>query len=709
MRNKIVNIILALVLIALPGVVSAQFVPVPITGFNHDVVAETGTSSLTTTTIAMDAVPASNQVMYSVAFRTANAFGGGGLPDNGQITSGADLYQLASYSSNNALLLQRTQNGDLTLTTPAVLSVIRILCLSTEGTSLVNVKLFFTDGTNTTALTNYSLGDWFNGATNLVLSGFGRCNRATPAAGANSYPTNPRFYYIEVPLTCTDRVKTLQKVNVMNVTTGGANAPYPNSVFFAISGKAFTPTNVTSVITNATCTTLGSATLTITGSATPFTVSWSTIPVQSGVTATNLTAGTYTATITDANSCVSTYPVTIGLTNNLTMSTRADTTICGGASFTPNLVSNATIYSWSPTTGVSNPAILNPLLSPTTTTLYTLTGTLGTCTISRSFTVNVTNLTMTNRADTSICNGASFTPNITSNAANYSWSPTTGVSNPAIISPVLSPTGTTMYTLTGTTGACSISRSFTVTVTNLSISSREDSTICLGASFATNLTSTATNFSWSPATGVSNPAILNPVLSPVTTTTYTVTGTTGACTVSRSFKVTVLSAVTVSAGPDLTVFGGSSVQLQGSGSAGTYLWTPATGLSATNILNPIAKPAITTTYTLRITTTGGCTNSDDVLVTVIPYCVKPLNAFTPNGDGINDKWLVTNGNCTKNIRVIVFNRYGNKVYESEDYKNDWNGTYKGKPLPDATYYFTIRFILINNDEVNLNGDVTILR
>ena len=99
-----------------------------------------------------------------------------------------------------------------------------------------------------------------------------------------------------------------------------------------------------------------------------------------------------------------------------------------------------------------------------------------------------------------------------------------------------------------------------------------------------------------------------------------------------------------------------------------------------------------------------------MLVTVIPYCVKALNAFSPNGDGINDKWVVTNGgNCTKKISVLIFNRYGNKVFESENYNNDWNGTYKGKPLPDGTYYYTIRFILLNDEEVSFNGDVTILR
>jgi gliding motility-associated-like protein len=86
-----------------------------------------------------------------------------------------------------------------------------------------------------------------------------------------------------------------------------------------------------------------------------------------------------------------------------------------------------------------------------------------------------------------------------------------------------------------------------------------------------------------------------------------------------------------------------------------------------------------------------------------------MDAFTPNGDGINDRWLITNGNCLTSAKAQVFNRYGAKVFESNDYKNDWDGTYNGKPLPDGTYYYKIYFKLVSGKEVFLTGDVTILR
>ncbi len=234
--------------------------------------------------------------------------------------------------------------------------------------------------------------------------------------------------------------------------------------------------------------------------------------------------------------------------------------------------------------------------------------------------------------------------------------------------------------------------------------------ICRGTSFTPTVTGNATTYSWSPTTGVSNANMANPVLAPQSTTTYTVTATLGTCTQQRTVTVVVFEGATANAGADVSILAGDAYQLQASASAGTYLWTPSAGLSATNIIAPVATPATTTTYNLSVTSPQGCIASDDVTITVIPYCIKPMEAFTPNGDGINDLWLLTNGTaCLTKIKAQVFNRYGSKVYEANDYKNNWNGTYEGKPLPDGTYYYVVSFDLINGKRVYLKGNLTILR
>jgi len=133
-------------------------------------------------------------------------------------------------------------------------------------------------------------------------------------------------------------------------------------------------------------------------------------------------------------------------------------------------------------------------------------------------------------------------------------------------------------------------------------------------------------------------------------------------------------------------------------------------LSSTNTLFTKAKPTVTTPYTLRVTTDQGCTATDDILITVLPDCVKPVNVFTPNGDGINDTWqVVSGGNCTKAVEVSVFNRNGALVFHSANYNNAWDGTFNGKGLPDGTYYWVIRYTYLTSRAVTAKGNVTILR
>ncbi len=108
----------------------------------------------------------------------------------------------------------------------------------------------------------------------------------------------------------------------------------------------------------------------------------------------------------------------------------------------------------------------------------------------------------------------------------------------------------------------------------------------------------------------------------------------------------------------------------------------------------------------------GC---DSIIKTVLKLkmalsgCLTLKNAFTPNGDGINDDWILYTSNCFKNLSVTVFNRYGSTVYRADHYKNDWNGRYKNKDLPVGTYYYIITITLFNDKRNVFKGNVTILR
>ena len=257
-----------------------------------------------------------------------------------------------------------------------------------------------------------------------------------------------------------------------------------------------------------------------------------------------------------------------------------------------------------------------------------------------------------------------------------------------------------------------ITKTVTVPFTdNLTLTTNNDTTVCAGAPVQMLATSQATTFSWAPGSGLSNAGISNPIATVNSNAAFTVTATLNGCVKTKTVNITIKPNPVVNAGSDKTIVDGDEAQLQGSANnAVSVVWTPANTLSNAVTFSPIAKPSVTTTYIMTVKNSDNCTSTDDVKITVLPYCVKVMNAFTPNGDGANDRWIVTNGTgCTNRIKAAVFNRYGQQVYVNENYQNNWDGTFNGKPVPDGTYYYAVSYFLINGKTVIVKGDVTILR
>ncbi|WP_168194051.1 gliding motility-associated C-terminal domain-containing protein [Pontibacter sp. SGAir0037] len=182
-----------------------------------------------------------------------------------------------------------------------------------------------------------------------------------------------------------------------------------------------------------------------------------------------------------------------------------------------------------------------------------------------------------------------------------------------------------------------------------------------------------------------------------------VTGENGCPSTRTPVTITVVTAQ-ANAGEDVEIIQNRKVQLQATGGA-TYVWEPATGLSNPNVANPIASPQETTTYTVTVTTREGCVATDEVTVTVTPAIIVP-NAFSPNRDGINEVWQIDNIESFPDVRVEIFNRWGSLIFSSNGYGTPWDGTYNGKDLPVATYYY---MIYLNSSEKPISGHVTIIR
>jgi gliding motility-associated-like protein len=179
----------------------------------------------------------------------------------------------------------------------------------------------------------------------------------------------------------------------------------------------------------------------------------------------------------------------------------------------------------------------------------------------------------------------------------------------------------------------------------------------------------------------------------------------GPCNGFDTVCVTYNSQPIANAGIDVTILEGTTTQLNATG-GGTYVWTPSSGLSDTTIANPIANPMITTTYYVTVTSDEGCTSTDSVKVTVIPTIRFP-DGITPNGDGKNDTWVIDYIDQYPDHVVEIYNRWGELLYRSTDYKNDWNGTYNGENLPVGTYYYVIE---LNDGKTKpFTGPITVLR
>ncbi|MEZ5047792.1 MAG: SdrD B-like domain-containing protein [Chitinophagaceae bacterium] len=384
-----------------------------------------------------------------------------------------------------------------------------------------------------------------------------------------------------------------------------------------------------------------------------------------GLNATNIAQPTanpsvttnYTVTVTAANGCTATDVVSVDVnTTPPTVNAGSDKTLT--CVITSTTIGTFTIggntYSWAPATGLSATNIAQPTASPTTTTNYTITVTgANGCTATDvvTVTVDVTPPTVNAGPDKNLnCTTTSTTIGTTAlSGYTYQWGPSAGLSATNIAQPTANPTVTTTYTVVATgANGCTASDVVIVNVntTPPTVDAGTDKNLnCTTTSSTIGTTAISGNtYSWAPATGLSATNVAQPTANPSVTTTYTVT-VTGAngCTATDVVTVNVnTTPPTANAGTDKnlnctttsTTIGTTAI------SGNTYSWAPATGLNAINIAQPIANPSVTTTYTVTVTGTNGCTATDVVIVNV--------NTTPPTVDAGTDKNL----NCTTTSSTI---------------------------------------------------------
>ena len=391
---------------------------------------------------------------------------------------------------------------------------------------------------------------------------------------------------------------------------------------------------------------------TASGGTSPYTYLWNPSTGLNSTTIANPTANptattTYTVTVTDANGCIGTGNIIITINPNPVADAGIDKSICNGFSTTiggsPTASGGTSPYTylWSPSTGLSSTTIANPTANPTIATTYTVIITdVNGCTDTDNVIVSVnSNSTADAGVDKSICNGNNTViggnPTASGGTSPYTylWSPSTGLSSTTIANPTANPTIATTYTVTITdVNGCTGTDNIIVSInSNPTADAGVDKSICngfsttIGGNPTANGGSSPYTYLWSPSNTLNSATISNPTANPAVVTTYTVTITdANGCINTDNVIITIYPNPVADAGLDKSICNGNNTVIGGSSTASggtspyTYLWSPSTGLSSTIIANPTANPTATTNYTVTTTDANGCTDTDNIIVSISP-------------------------------------------------------------------------------------------
>ncbi len=441
----------------------------------------------------------------------------------------------------------------------------------------------------------------------------------------------------------------------------------------------------------------------------------------------------YYITATNQHNCTSQDSVTVTMSDFLP-AFEAQIPACSDVATPLNPSANEQyVYEWSPNIGLSDPNSPNPMVTLTENQTYTVTITdyqgIDTCFSIETVEVIVNpSIGLEAFGDTLLC--AEETVNIFANSStptDFIWATDaafTNVFDNGASVPV-TPVGTETYYVRSTDELGCIEESeVTISSYPLDFNLPNSKNLCIGESTEVAVENTAADqnltYLWSPIENIVNGATSsNPEVNPDTTTMFFVEITNQiGCMAMDSIEVVVEdleSEMFVSATPDTILLGsGETSQLMTTDdSSYKYDWQPEESLDDSEVFNPIALPEETTTYTVEITGELGCVTERSVEVVVVDLeCREPFvfipNAFTPNGDNENDV-LYVRGSNVEEVFMTVYNRWGEKMFETNDKNIGWDGTFKNKQLPPDVYGYYMQVKCFNGMEYFKKGNITLLK
>lgn len=189
------------------------------------------------------------------------------------------------------------------------------------------------------------------------------------------------------------------------------------------------------------------------------------------------------------------------------------------------------------------------------------------------------------------------------------------------------------------------------------------------------------------------------------------------CTATENYVLGQAGSLAIDATPEITtITAGESVQFNTTGGS-TYTWSPSSSLDCADCPNPIATPSTSTMYIVTGTDASGCSGVDTVYVNVVPVPIEcgdifVPTVFSPNGTGNTaNKTICVYGSCVAEITFAIYNRWGERVFETSDVNltECWDGTFKGKSLNSGSFVYKLIVTLVNNEVIEESGNITLIR
>lgn len=395
----------------------------------------------------------------------------------------------------------------------------------------------------------------------------------------------------------------------------------------------------------------GAATANAIGGRAPYAYRWNTANADATATITNLTAGTYQVTVADANNCTAVAAATLTAPQAMSITAASLAPTCGNSA-------NGTITA-------------------------NCTGGTGAYNFSLNF----------NNAVVQSNNSGAFS-NLAAGDYVISVSDANNCVKTANLN--LAKATTDVFTITTTPVSCNGAANGSITIIPVNV---------LNQPYQYSLNNGAAqqlNEFYNVAGGVQNLHITS----------------NGGCVTDTTVVIAEPAAAVLEIVPSSTVVElGGTVELNTSfssfntDSAVSYSWLAAEGLSCTDCANPVVNSnSKTNEYTLTVTYNGNCKAVASTKVEVKGSNTEPFvpNAFTPNGDGMNDVFMVFGQGISK-VNMQIFNRWGEKVFESANQASGWDGTYKGELQNTGVFVYQISAVYLDGRTVDTNGTITLLR